>query len=58
MINYPDVTRGNTLSVLFISINNEGELLILFSAGGHLGTGGGASFGFNISEFAGRMKVR
>ena len=50
MIFYP-TTDDNYLSVLFLSINSEYELVASASTGAHLGPGGYVSFGFNVSEF-------
>jgi len=42
MVNYPDVTQGNQLSIFIFAINSEGDFLISLSAGVHLGVGGSA----------------
>ena len=55
MINYPDVTHGNQFSFLFISVNESGDLLLSASVSIHIGIGGHASIGFNITEFWKRL---
>ncbi len=39
MIFYPTTTDDNYLSILFLSVNSEGELVASASAGAHLGPG-------------------
>ena len=55
MINYPDTTRGNQISCFIFSVKENGDFVIGVSAGAHLGFGGHASIGFNVSEFLVRL---
>ena len=53
--NYPDVTRGNSISAGPVSVNSEGEVVISIGASAHFIFGGHAKFGFNITEFFQRL---
>lgn len=55
MIFYPDVTHGNQFAISIFSINSDGDFLISISASAHLGAGGHASLGFNVTEFRERI---
>ena len=55
MVNYPDVTRGNVLSIGPLTISSTGDVLISFSASAHLIFGGHASASFNITEYIRRL---
>ena len=50
-----DVTHGNQLTILFVYINEDSEVVISAPASAHLGAGGRASIGFNITEFIRRL---
>ena len=55
MVNYPDVKRGNIVSIGPFALSSSGDFLISISIGAHLGVGGHASLAFNVSEFLRRL---
>ena len=55
MVNYPDVTHGNQLSIGHVSVSASGDVLISAGVSAHVIVGGHASISFNVSEFYRRL---
>ena len=56
MINYPDVTHGNQLTILIVSVDNDGDFVVGISPSVHMGFGGYFYVGFNVTEFMERLR--